>query len=44
MQLMGGEDEDRRRDDDPGFPTYELLLIGIGFIAGVLAWASLTGH
>jgi hypothetical protein len=44
LQLMSSEDEERSRPKNPGSPTYELLLISVGFLAGVLVGMSMTGH
>jgi len=38
------EDDDRLRSHDPGFPTYELLLISIGFVAEVLVCMHVAMH
>jgi len=34
---MGSEKDDHRGHEILGFPGYEILLIGIGFLVGILA-------
>jgi hypothetical protein len=38
------DDDNRRRSQAPDFLTYELLLIGLGFIAGVFVGMSMSGR
>jgi hypothetical protein len=41
---MGNKKDEHWRYNGPVFPIYEGLLIGIGFIAGMLACMIMAGH